>query len=402
MEAHERRRVRAAAWRAIAGAAWLIGLHGAALAQQGLGASQPTQLAGAPSAPSVAEDAASPPTGGYASTVYSMDDGTTDQSLGRTNGGIFCWFQAYDTRPASPYDVITHIEVAHGLPAAPGQAMPNGTPFQVCVWEDPNDDGDPVDAQLVAMQLANVVGVDTHALQTVPITPTTVRGVFFIGEFMAHSTNKFPASRDLGTAPQGRAFFTGSLVPTGTFDPSQLASPNHMAIVALDNTGGVLDSVFRVRAASTSSMPLVHCVPKQNALGCLPQISATGAPVASSFVGFVVRGQQFRNQKVGLLLYSVSGRAQTPFQGGFLCMNGPTRRTPAQSSGGSTPPTNDCTGAYAIDMCALAHGLYGSNPLPALLVPGTLVQGQWWARDPGFPAPNNSSLSAGLEYQVAP
>lgn len=402
MGANERRRVCAAGWRAIAGAVLLFDLQGAALAQHGLGASQPPQLAAAPSAPRAAGDAAPSPAGGYASTLYFMDDGTTDQSLGRTNGGIFCWLQAYDTRPASPYDVITSLELAHGLPAAPGQAMPNGTPFQACVWEDPNDDGDPSDAQLVAMQIATVSGVDTQALQSVSIPPTTVRGIFFVGEVMAHQANRFPASRDLATPPQGRAFFTGSLTPTGTFDPSQLASPNHMAIVALDNTGGLLDSVFRVRASSTSNMPVVHCVPKQNALGCLPQISSSGAPVASNFFGFVVQGQQFRNQKVGLLLYSVSGRAQTPFQGGFLCMNGPTRRTPAQNSGGSTPPTNDCTGTYAIDMCALAHGLYGSNPLAALLVPGTLVQGQWWARDPGFPAPNNSSLSAGLEYQVAP
>jgi glucose/arabinose dehydrogenase len=148
--------------------------------------------------------------------------------------------------------------------------------------------------------------------------------------------------------------------------------------------------------------PTAYCTGKLNSQGCVPTMSFTGYPSATRGSGFLIEAASAVNRKIGLLLYSLNGRAAQPFQNGTLCVAVPVRRTISANSGGTPAPVNDCSGTYVLDFNRFAVGALGGQPQPALQVPGTLVDTQWWGRDPAFPAPNASQLSNGLEFQICP
>ncbi|MBK8180839.1 MAG: S8 family peptidase [Planctomycetes bacterium] len=144
--------------------------------------------------------------------------------------------------------------------------------------------------------------------------------------------------------------------------------------------------------------PYTYCTGKVNSLGCTPAIQWLGTPRVTDTSGFTIQCTNLRNNKPGLLLYSSAGSAGTPFQGGTLCLSSPIRRTPGGTSGGSSAPVNDCSGVLSIDFLAFAHGTLGGTPAANLLLAGTPVWAQWWGRDPGFPAPDNTSLSNAMTF----
>jgi hypothetical protein len=146
--------------------------------------------------------------------------------------------------------------------------------------------------------------------------------------------------------------------------------------------------------------PNRYCTPKVNSLGCTPVIGSTGRPSATAVAGFVVTGSQVRNNRPGLLLYGINGGASGPFTGGILCLAPPVRRSIGLGSGGNASPANDCSGVYTIDMNAFARGLLGGMPLGALSVTGTVVCCQFWGRDNGFAAPDNTTLTDALQYVI--
>ena len=143
--------------------------------------------------------------------------------------------------------------------------------------------------------------------------------------------------------------------------------------------------------------PYAYCTAKVNSLGCTPFIATYGCSSASVDEGFFVLGANVRNNKTGLLFYSLFGQASNPFQGGTMCVAAPRKRTPIRNSGGN-PVGDDCSGLFVIDMNQFAAGLGGGNPRPELSVPGTVVDCQWWSRDPG--SSFNVNLTNALEYLV--
>ncbi len=145
-----------------------------------------------------------------------------------------------------------------------------------------------------------------------------------------------------------------------------------------------------------------YCAGKVNSLGCTPTMSTQGVSSASAGWGYYIRATAVRNNTIGLLLYSTSGRAAVPFVGGTLCLAAPVRRALGINSGGTPPPAANCSGVFDFDMNWFATGGLGGNPSPALWIAGTQVNCQFWGRDQGFAPPNNAMLSNALEYVVCP
>ena len=136
--------------------------------------------------------------------------------------------------------------------------------------------------------------------------------------------------------------------------------------------------------------PVVYCTSKTNALGCLPAIGFTGSPSASSATPFAIDCTQVANDKQGLLFYGYAAKAM-PYQGGWLCVLSPVKRTMVQTSGGSTPPTIDCSGQFSFDFDARIQS--GIDPA---LVAGQAFFVQYWYRDPGDPTGFNTGRSDAL------
>ncbi|MBK8180540.1 MAG: beta-propeller fold lactonase family protein [Planctomycetes bacterium] len=198
----------------------------------------------------------------------------------------------------------------------------------------------------------------------------------------------------LGTTAANATAFQDTTAACGTAFDYRVRALNCAGL-----SGSSLDSTA---TSACCQAPLSYCTAKLNSLGCLPQISSAGTSSASALGGFTIHGSSVRNLKPGLLLYGTSGRAAGPFGGGTLCVAAPVRRSVGVNAGGNPSPANDCSGNYALDMNAFAAGLFGGTPAPALLAVGTVVDCQWWGRDNGFPAPNNVTLTDGLEYVVCP
>jgi hypothetical protein len=142
--------------------------------------------------------------------------------------------------------------------------------------------------------------------------------------------------------------------------------------------------------------PVGYCTAKVNSLGCTPAIRFNGYASLTQPGPFEVLAFNVINNRTGIFFYGKMGRASAPWQGGTLCVNPPVRRTPLVDSGGNPPSGgDDCSGVLRFDFNEWMQA--GSDPA---LVLGTIVDGQFWYRDPQ--SPSTTGLSSGIEFRVCP
>ena len=149
--------------------------------------------------------------------AYVIDDGTSESAVGLTDGGDVMWLNTFTARPG--FDTVSSIALTWGKPG--GTGVPAGIATRVLLYDDPNNDGDPSDAVLLAEAHTTVTDPNTDVFTTVPISATPVSGTFFVAALLeGQSAGAFPASLD-ETVPAASSWIVGHSV-TGAFDVNDL------------------------------------------------------------------------------------------------------------------------------------------------------------------------------------
>ncbi len=130
--------------------------------------------------------------------TYMIDDGTAEDSIGLTAGGTFVACNSFPVTAGN--NIITSISIAWGTPAFPDPSL-NGLPYTAVLWGDPNGDGSPTDAVVLASGsgVISMEGTNTFITTTIPPTMVTTPN-FFVGFLITHVAGQFPAAFD-ETAP---------------------------------------------------------------------------------------------------------------------------------------------------------------------------------------------------------
>lgn len=153
--------------------------------------------------------------------LYQYDDGSTENSVGWTNGGELAWMTHYIAPTAG---TVTAIHTSFGTPMYPGSSGASpGAPFRVHVYSDPDADGNPIDAVLLGSVNANIdaSAIDSDLPQIVPVPSIPINGSFFVAASYLHPAGTYPAPLD-ETSSAGQGWLSGTV--GGAWDPQDFTN----------------------------------------------------------------------------------------------------------------------------------------------------------------------------------
>jgi hypothetical protein len=320
-----------------------------------------------------------------APTCGQPHDGTAEDSIGLSQGGDIACLVYNECMT-----VIDSIQVAYGSPN--GSSIANGSPVSLAVWDDPNNDGDPSDANLVGVYAVpgGVVNSGTGAMNNYNMS-TILGGAYmasggsFVGVVMTHSLGEFAGPVDIGGSSAGADWLVGSSL-TGTFNFNNLAQ-NDIDPQTLDS---VLPGRFLITLTGTGTDPNNQGVSLCDGSGGNCPCAAVGAPGAgcptSATSGAVlvdIGNAQFSNDSYGFMVSNVPGaKPGIIFKGsvnlspgvssiqdadGLLCTSPQQRGSVVITSGGGTATINTFQSGSSFGSSANA---------------GSTTYYQFWFRDP--------------------
>jgi hypothetical protein len=193
------------------------------------------------------------PTPSSGGPACQYDDGTSENSIGLTAGGQFLWIQPFGS--VGGQTLVSSVSTSYGTPLFPGGTPPVGTPVDVCVYDDPNDDGDPSDGVLISQTPGVVGNVDNDVLDTYAVPPAVLNGVFFVGVAINHTSGQFPAPLDGNFCGAAQAWGVGNTTGPGTLNFTTLTANN----VPPTNITAIFGGIWMVRAGCSTSAGTSFC-----------------------------------------------------------------------------------------------------------------------------------------------
>ena len=180
---------------------------------------------------------------GEEATLYAYDDAEPEFWVS-SDAPNMAWLNNFTVEEGK--DRIIAIDVMYGL-------VPAGKPHTIYLWSDPNGDGNPDDAQVLAAVPTVAVDVGEAFVYTridiadIDLAPGTS---FFVGAVVNDFTlfTDVPAPKD-STPPNGKSWLVGRF---GPIDPNDL-SEDADEFLRIDDLGGAFIGNWCVRAVAVST-----------------------------------------------------------------------------------------------------------------------------------------------------
>jgi hypothetical protein len=345
-----------------------------------------------------------------------IDDGVSDNAIGLTAGGDQMWLQRFGA--PSVTTTVTEIKTAWGSHInSPTQNPPNGSPVDILMYQDPNQDSNPTDGVVLQHLTGTLAGTGTDAFQTFTLSPpVTVTGIFFVGAAVTATAGQFPAPLDQpknsGAAAQ-HSWIVGNT--TGPLNFTNL-SANNVAPLELSAIGFPGQWLLRVTCGGGGGSIATICIPHSAGViscpcsnpgngtsGCNNSdntggavLSAIGSPsLASDTVVFSTVGE--KSAALSIVVQGDAVNGGVAFGQGVLCAAGNLLRlyVKTASAGSITAPQG---GDPTVSAASAAHG----DTLSA----GAIRYYQVYYRDPtvlnGCPATSTFNASEGKAVTWGP
>jgi hypothetical protein len=172
--------------------------------------------------------------------VYSYDDGDPETTLGVGAAGNFGWLNHFTVEEGM--ERIVSVEIMFGI-------VPLGRPHFIAVWSDPDGDGEPYDAEVLALVEVGAVATGSTTFTRVDL-PDVVVGPpgsgFFVGAIANNlaTSGEFPAALDRGL-PIYRSW---ALVDGSPIDPMNPTEGVDAVILMDEYSFGLFRGRWLVRA----------------------------------------------------------------------------------------------------------------------------------------------------------